>query len=112
MPKNYWLKRATPRMKWVNMNHVMQEQALLKEQQNREADSVRLAREAHEIETENDLIRICTHLEGEKSFNQWWDDDEQVPAHGYRRERIAMLEKRIAELNTHKGSVPNEQASS
>lgn len=57
-----------------------------------------IAREAAEIEAENDGMRRCMVLEGEKSFYKWWDDDENVPPLGSRRERIELLEKRIKEL--------------
>ena len=107
--KNYWLKRATPRMKYTHMNHTMQERAVLKEQLDREADRVRLAREVNEIETEADLTRRCILLEGEKAFYKWWDDDTQVPPFGLRKDRIKLIEKRILELSKHEGSVPNEQ---
>jgi len=66
----------------------------------------RQAREAEMITTENDLIRQCIGLEGEFSFYRWWNDDEQVPAYGPRKERIGLLEKRI---ENHQLSVAEEQ---
>jgi len=71
----------------------------------RAADAARLKREAEEITEENDLIRMAIVIEGETSFFRWWDDDEQVPVHGKRSERIELLKKRCG---VHDESVAKE----
>lgn len=78
-----------------------------------DADRVSMAQMVKEIEDENDAIRRCIALEGERSFYKWWDDGEKVPAHGPRRERIRLLEERIGQLTLmaeHEKSVANEEA--
>lgn len=103
MPKVYWLKRATPRMKYVHMNHVMQEKEQLAEQQAAEA---KRKREREEIQAEVDAMQRCIEIEGQASFHRWWNSEE-VPDFGPRRERIELIEKRILNLK-HEGSVANE----
>lgn len=106
----YGLKRGTGRMKMVHMNHMLQEQEQLEEAQYKEAERKRQEREVSEINDEGDAIRRCILVEGEQSFYRWWNSDA-VPTYGPRRERIEMIEKRILELNEHKGSVANEEQS-
>ena len=92
--------------------------AELRDQRNQlyeQLDKEKLERDVEEIHAENDAIRRCIALEGEQSFYKWWDDDEQVPPYGARKERIEMIEKRIKFLSSpmlfdHEGSVPNEKA--
>ena len=57
-------------------------------------------------EREQEVIERCVELEGIDNFSAWWDDDNNVPAFGKRRERIALVEARIAQLEHAQSVAP------
>lgn len=97
MGKVYGLKRATPRMKWVHMNYVVDWKADLKEQQAKYAMEKLLERQA-ELMTEL--------MELDMAWEAWFDNDDNVPEFGTVQSRIVILEKRIADLKTSQPLIP------
>ena len=64
--------------------------------------------EAH-LEAERVAMKNCIALEGEESFSNWYDNDQNVPPFGLAQERTAMIEDRIARLKSYDQIAPSDQ---
>lgn len=62
----------------------------------------RAERRARLKQQEIDLIWDCIDLEGEESFWEWYDNDENVPPHGTYTSRIELIRARIKKLKKEK----------
>jgi len=89
------LKRSTGRMKIHHMNMVVSFKDRLSEAQDAEAKRKR-KEELDALEWVS--IENCIALEGSDSFWKWYNDDENVPAHGLHKDRIAQIEARVTNL--------------
>lgn len=89
MGRVYFLKRATPKMKYQHMRMVVDWKADLKEKQ---------AEYALKRLTDIQAELMCELMDLDMAWEAWFDDNANVPEYGTISERIVILEKRIASL--------------
>ncbi len=87
--KVYGLKHATPGMKAQHMRMIMGWQANLQERQAQYRLKILRV-------VESRLMDELASLD--PAWEVWFDDDDNVPDYGPIRERIQILERRVAEL--------------